>query len=48
MREMFKSKGIVIFIIMVLGVTYASSLKSDKLEDENLQEYRDIVVMNAK
>lgn len=48
MREMLKSKGIILFIIMVLGVTYTSSLRSDKLEDENSKEYRDIIVMNIK
>ncbi len=48
MREMLKSKGMILFIVMVLGVTYTSSLKSDKLEDENLKDYRDTIVMNAK
>lgn len=48
MREMLKSKGIILFIAIVLGVTYTSSLRSDKLEDENLKEYHDMIVMNAK
>lgn len=48
MNEMLKSKGMILFIIMVLGVTYTSSLKSDKLEDEKLKEYQDIIVINAK
>ncbi len=48
MMEMLKSKGMILFIIMVLGVTYTSSLRTDRLEDEKLKEYHDIVVMNAK
>ncbi|MCI9234122.1 MAG: hypothetical protein HFH08_05995 [Bacilli bacterium] len=48
MSEMLKSKGMILFMIMVLGVTYTSSLRSDKLEDEKLKEYQDIIVMNAK
>ncbi len=48
MKEMLKSKGIILFIVMVLGVTYTNSLRSNKLEDENLKEYRDIIVMNCK
>lgn len=48
MKEMLKSKGIILFIVMVLGITYTGSLKSERLEDENLKEYRDMIVLNSK
>ena len=48
MKEMLKSKVMVLFIVMVLGVTYTSSLQTQKLEEENLKEYRDLIVMNQR
>lgn len=48
MREMLKSKVMILFIVMVLGVTYTSSLQSDRLEDENLKEYHENIVLNVK
>ena len=42
MREMLKSKGI------VLGVTYAGSLTTEKFEDEKGVEYRTNIAMNVR
>lgn len=48
MKEMLKSKGMILFIVMVLGITYTGSLKTERLEDENLKEYYDMMVLNSK
>lgn len=47
MKEILKSKGMVLFIVMVLGVTYIGSLRTDRLEDENLKEYHNMITMNV-
>ena len=47
MREMLKSKGMVLFIVIVLGVTYAGSLTTEKFEDEKV-EYRTNIAMNVR
>ena len=48
MREMLKSKGMVLFIVIVLGVTYAGSLTTEKFEDEKGEEYRTNIAMNVR
>lgn len=48
MKEMLKSRIMILFVVMVLGVTYMGSLKSERLEDENLEEYYTIMVANIK
>lgn len=48
MKEMLKSKGMILFIIMILGVTYTSSLRTQRLEDENSKDYHDMIALSAK
>lgn len=46
MKEMFKSKIMLLFITMVLGVTYFHSLQVEKLDDERSEEYYDHIAFN--
>lgn len=48
MREILKSKIMILFIALVLGITYFDSLATEKLEDENLESYRDAIAMNVR
>ena len=45
MKEILKSKVMVLFIIMVLGLTYAFSI-TQKFEDEQSSTYQNLVTMN--
>lgn len=46
MKEIFKSKIMILFITMVLGVTYFHSLQIEKLDDERSEEYHDHIALN--
>ncbi len=46
MKEMFKSKIMILFIAVVLGVTYFHSLQVEKLEDESGEEYHNYIAFN--
>lgn len=48
MKEMLKSKGMVLFIVIVLGITYTGSLTTERLEDEKGEEYRSNIAMNVR
>lgn len=48
MKEILKSKMMILFITLVLGVTYFSSLSTERMEDQNTDEYQNIVVANMK
>lgn len=43
MKEMLKSKFVILFIVFMLGVTYFNSLGLEKLNNANLN---DEVIMN--
>lgn len=36
--EMFKSKGIILFIIMMLSITYINSLGIEKMNKQNIDQ----------
>lgn len=47
MKEMLKSKMMILFIAMVLGITYMSST-TERLEDEKREEYQQMITMNMQ
>jgi len=47
MKEILKSKVMILFITMVLGLTYFDSLNCEKLEERSEQHYGE-VVLNSK
>ena len=48
MKEMFKSKGLIIFIVMVLGVILIDSSINVKLENKVETNNNEIVMANIK
>lgn len=38
MKEMFKSKFLILFVVFVLGVTYFNSIGMQKFNTENVNE----------
>ena len=36
--EMFKSKGIILFIVIMLGISYLGSLRIEKLDNQNINK----------
>ena len=48
MKEILKSKVMVLFIAMVLGVTYFDSLTTERYEDSKTEKYEEAIAMNIK
>lgn len=44
--ELIKSKGMVLFVVLVLGVTYISSTSNLKLEKQNQEISKEYVAVN--
>jgi len=38
MKEMFRSKFVILFVVFMLGVTYFNSIGLEKLNNQNLKE----------
>lgn len=48
MKEILKSKIMILFMVMVLGVVYTNSLQEEKLEERNSDPYYDKIVIYVK
>lgn len=48
MKEILKSKIMILFVVMVLGVIYMNSLHEEKLEERNSDTYYDKIVIYVK
>lgn len=48
MKDILKSKVMILFIAMVLGVTYFDSLATEKLEDNHREDYQESIAINIK
>ncbi len=46
--ELVKSKGMIIFLIVVLGVTLISSINTKKYDEKIKEESRSYISMNIK
>ena len=46
--ELVKSKGMVIFLVAVLGLTVISSINTKKYDERNKNIYNSYVYMNIK
>lgn len=44
--ELIKSKGMVLFVVLVLGVTYISSMNNIKLERKETEINKEYVAIN--
>lgn len=44
--ELIKSKGMVLFVVLVLGVTYISSMNNIKLEKKETEINKEYVAIN--
>lgn len=44
--ELIKSKGMVLFVVLVLGVTYISSMNNIKLEKNETEINKEYVAIN--
>ena len=38
MKDMFRSKFVILFVVFMLGVTYFNSLGLEKLNNQNMKE----------
>lgn len=38
MKEMFKSKFVILFVVFMLGITYFNSLGLEKLNNQNMNQ----------
>lgn len=47
MKEIVKSKFMVGFIVLVLGITYVDSMNVKRMEQVNVSDTENLVVMNA-
>lgn len=45
MKQMMKSKLLIGFMVMMLGITYVNSMNISKLEDTN-SDYKNVIAMN--
>ena len=48
MKEMLKSKVLVLFIVMMLGVTYISASNTNKLEENVKVSDKNLITLNIK
>lgn len=48
MRELLKNKLMIGFLVFVVGFTYVSSMKQQKMEENHVKAERDYVVMNVR
>lgn len=48
MKELLKSKMMILFMVLVLGLTYLSSIQTKKLEDTKQQVAQIRVVSNLQ
>ena len=46
--ELIKSKGMVIFLVLVLGLTIISSINTKKYDERNKDIYESYISMNIK
>jgi len=46
--ELVKSKGMIIFLVMVLGLTIISSINTRKYDNRNKEIYNSYITMNSK
>lgn len=44
--ELIKSKGMILFVVLVLGVTYISSMNNIKLERKETEINKEYVAIN--
>lgn len=47
MKEIIKSKFMVGFIVLVLGITYVDSINVKRMEQVNISDTENLVVMNG-
>lgn len=45
MKQMIKSKLLIGFMVIMLGITYVNSMNISKLEDTN-SDYENVIAMN--
>ncbi|MEI3529884.1 MAG: hypothetical protein V8Q75_02280 [Bacilli bacterium] len=45
MKQMMKSKLLIGFMVMMLGITYVNSMNISKLEDTD-SDYKNVIAMN--
>ena len=46
--ELVKSKGMVIFLVVVLGLTIINSINTKKYDERNKEIYKSYISMNVK
>lgn len=48
MKEILKSKVLLLFIVMILGVTYISASNTNKLEENQKRSSENLIALNIK
>lgn len=48
MKEILKSKVLLLFVVMMLGVTYISASNTSKLEENQKMSEENLITLNIK